>query len=165
MRSSPRPAQDQQVWSLTFRALKWVAIGIPIGILALVLLAIVSLFVGNPVSYVTVTHQPESQLFYPGSILVRQQALGERDGLVGDHYPAFVSSVLKTDASPTAIRTWYREQLVRTGWTEDGDGLAYHRPGRRVLLFFVYGAGSYGYAFGFTDCGGKQPCRTDFPPI
>jgi hypothetical protein len=76
-----------------------------------------------------------------------------------------VSSVLRTDASESTIRQWYWGRLTTVGWTDDGGGTSYHRRGQRILLYFVYGAGFYGYAFGFTDCGNHRRCDTNFLPI
>lgn len=137
---------------------------IPVGFLCLIALSVLSGFTGDLVSYVSVAHQPESELFYPGDVLERNRTMGSRtDAIFGEHTPAYTSSILRTDASAATIREWYRMRLTTDGWTDDGDGTSYHRHGRRILLFFFVGRNSYGYAFGF-DCGSYNSCDTNFPP-
>jgi hypothetical protein len=153
------------MWERAYRGLKWALVVIPVGFLGLIAFTVLTGFTGDLMTYAGVTHQPESELFYPGAVLERSRAMGDHaDAMFGRYYPAYISSVLRTNASPAAIREWYRARLTSDGWTADGDGTSYHRPGRRILLLFVYNPGSYGYAFGFTDCGNHQPCDTDFPP-
>src|ERR1700694_372483 len=165
MQGLPRSSRNVPIWEGVYRALRWAVFVIPVGFLCLIAFSVLPGFTGDLLTYASVSQQPESELFYPGAILVRNRTMGnEMDSMFGRYTPAFTSSVLKTDASPPTIREWYRARLTRDGWTDDGDGTSYHRPGRRILLFFVYGSGSYGYAFGFTDCGNHQTCDTQFPP-
>ena len=152
------------VWEGVHRALKWAVVIIPIGFLSLIALTVLTGFTGDLVSLAGVTHQPESELLYPGAVVQRNGAMGDHmDAMFGSFYPAYTSSILKTDASPPTIREWYRARLTSHGWTDDGDGTSYHLPGRRIILFFL-NPGYYGYAFGFTDCHNHQPCDTEFPP-
>ena len=96
---------------------------------------LLTLFTGDLVTYASVTHQPESELFYPGAALERNRAMGDHaDAMFGRYYPAYTSSVLKTDASSPTIREWYRARLTGDSWIDDGDGISYHRPGRRIVL-------------------------------
>jgi hypothetical protein len=165
MQPFPRSPRSVRIWERVYRVLGWAVVVIPVGVLCLIGFGLLTLFNGDLATYVGVTHQPESELFYPGAVLVRNRARGDHtDAMFGRYYPASTSSVLRTDAAPPTIREWYRARLTSDGWTDDGDGTSYHRPGRRILLFFVYDSGFYGYAFGFTDCRNHQPCDTDFPP-
>jgi len=161
----PSSSRSVRLWERIYSALGWAVVAIPVGVLCLIALALLTLFDGDLVSYVSVTHQAQSELFYPGAALVRNRAMGSHtDAFFGTYYPAFTSSVLRTNAPPATIREWYRMRLITDGWTDDGDATSYHRSGRRIRLFFVYNSGFYGYAFGFTDCGNHQSCDTDFPP-
>ncbi|HVS08097.1 MAG TPA: hypothetical protein VHK65_18275 [Candidatus Dormibacteraeota bacterium] len=139
-------------------------VAVPVAVLCLIALGLLTLFDGDLVSYVRVTHQAESELSYPGAILVRNRAMGSHtDAFFGTYYPAFTSSILRTDASADTIREWYRMRLTTDGWTDEGDGTSYNRPGQHIRLFFFVGHSFYGYAFGF-DCGGHNNCDTQFPP-
>ena len=152
------------VWERVYKALGWAVVAIPVGVLCLIALGLFTLFNGDLVSYVGVTHQPESQLFYSGAVLVRNRTVGSRtDAFFGEYYPAFTSSILKTDASVDKVREWYRMRLTTDGWTDEGDGTSYHRPGQHIRLFFFVGRSFYGYAFGI-DCGDHNNCDTQFPP-
>src|ERR1700716_1385064 len=158
MQGLPRSSRSLLMWERAYRGLRWAVVVIPVGFLGLIAFTVLTGFTGNLVTYASVTHQPESELFYPGAVLERNRAMGDHtDAMFGRHYAASTSSVLRTDASPTTIREWYRARLTSDGWMDDGDGTSYHRPGQRILLFFVYDPGFYGYAFGFTDCRNHQP--------
>lgn len=152
------------IWEGVYRTIGWAVIAIPVGVLCLIGLGLFNLFNGDIVSYVAVSHQPESELIYPGASLAGNRTVGSRtDAFFGEYYPAFTSSVLMTEASSDAIRRWYRMRLISDGWTDDGDGTSYRRPGQRIHLSFVAGRNLYSYDFGF-DCGDHKNCDSKFPP-
>jgi hypothetical protein len=106
------------MWEGAYRGLKWALVVIPVGFLGLIAFTVLTGFTGDLVTYAGVTHQPESGLFYPGAVLERSRAMGDHaDAMFGRYYPAYISSVLRTNASPAAIREWYRARLSSDGWT------------------------------------------------
>jgi len=129
-----------------------------------IVIGALTLFNGNLVSYLRVMNQPDSALYYPGAVVIRSRTMGDHEGVLGEHYTAFTSSLLKSTASSSTIQDWYRGQLLANGWMDEGNGTSYKRAAERIRLFFVYGPGYYGYAYGFTDCPSGRRCDTDFPP-
>lgn len=80
-----------------------------------------------PLTGAQVAALPDSQIYYPGSQVIRTWSYGGSGDVNGEPTPAVAVAVLNTPATQPAVTVWYQNTLQSSGWFKADSSLLGNR--------------------------------------